>query len=409
MTQILSKLDFSDQPVRFMHIDLNSCFATVEQQANPLLRHRPIAVAAYDSPRGVIIAPSVEAKKLGIRVGFRVAEAKKVCPDIKILEPDTEKYRFVHHALKQLLTDYTSRLEPKSVDEFVLDFAGTPSSRNNLLTVGRQIKARIKEEIGDYITVSVGLSTNEFLAKTASNLKKPDGLEEINRHNFSAVYKHLQLMDLTGIANRTLMRLNGYGIHTVWDLYSASADQLTHVFHSVVGNYWYLRLRGYQIENYKDTRKSFGQQYALAKPVKSLSELTPILTKLVEKMGFRLRNRGYKTRGVGLFLLYKDDTSWHKSQQTGKVLSDSRDIYREILRLFFTSPQKEIKMVGVSCFNLALSGRTQLELFSDAEKREFLTKMLDKINDRWGKFVVSPASMAGTKDVVIDRIGFGNV
>jgi len=392
-----------------MHIDLNSCFATVEQQANPLLRNRPIAVAAYNSPRGVIIAPSVEAKKLGIKVGFRVMEAKQVCPDIKILEPDTQKYRFIHLCLKGLLLEYTNQLEPKSVDEFVLDFEGAPKFRSGLLEVGGEIKKRIKEEIGDYITVSVGVSTNRFLAKTASNLRKPDGLEEINYVNFDRVYSKLELMDLSGIGKKNLMKLNSNGIHTVWDFYEASPHRLKHIFRSVVGNYWYLKLRGYEIENYKEVRRSFGQQYALSKPVKSLPELTPILTKLVEKMGFRLRNSGYKTQGVHLSMIYKDNTAWHMGRKTKRIIYDSRDIYKEILRLYFMSPPKDITLVGVSCFNLVQADKTQLELFSDISKREGLTQMLDKINNRWGKFVVSPASMLNTKDQVLDRIGFGNV
>jgi len=409
MTQILGKLEFSGKPPRFMHIDLNSCFATVEQQANPLLRNRPVAVAAYNSPKGIIIAPSVEAKRFGIRVGFRVMEAKKVCPDIKILEPDTEKYRFVHHSLKSLLLEYTNALEPKSVDEFVLDFAGAPKYREGLLRAGVEIKTRIKREVGDYITVSIGVSTNRFLAKTASNLRKPDGLEEINQRNFTRIYSSLELMDLSGVGKKNLMRLNNHGIHTVRDLYDTSSYNLKHIFQSVVGNYWYLKLRGYQIENYKNVRRSFGHQCALTRPAKNLPELTPVLTKLVEKTGFRLRSSGYKAQGVRLSLLYKDNTYWHMGRKTGKVIYDSKDIYKEVLRLFFMSSQKEIKVVGISCFNLTKAGKTQLELFSNINKREHLTNMLDKINNRWGRFVISPGSMTGSKNQVVDRIGFGNI
>jgi DNA polymerase-4 len=255
----------------------------------------------------------------------------------------------------------------------------------------------------------VGVSTNRFLAKTASNLKKPDGMEEINRNNFMQVYHKLELMDLSGIAGKNLMRLNNHGIHTVQDFYDASAYKLKNIFQSVVGNYWYLKLRGYPIENYKEVRRSFGQQYALPQPVKTLPELTPILTKLVEKMGFRLRNAGYKTQGVHLSLVYKDNTYWHMGRKTGKIIYDSRDIYKQALRLFLSSPQKEIKIVGVSCFNLVKAEKLQLELFSDVKKYENLTQMLDKINNRWGKFVISPASMLGTGENVLDRIGFGNV
>ncbi len=409
MTQILANLEFSNKPAYCMHIDLNSCFATVEQQANPLLRNRPLGVAAYDSSRGVIIAPSVEAKRLGIKVGYRVSEAKKICPEIVILPPDADKYRYIHHKLKDLLYSYTNEVVPKSIDEFILNFKGSPHCKKGLIATGAEIKKRIKDEVGDYITVSIGISKNRFLAKTASNLKKPDGLEEIDKNNFLEVYSKLQLMDLCGVGSKFMARLTAHGIHTVLQFYGASPYRLKSIFKSVAGYYWYLKLRGYEVENYNSPRRTFGQQYALPKPVKNLTELTPIMVKLVEKMGRRLRNEGYKTQGVHLSLVYADNTFWHMGRKTKKIIYDSRDIYREMVRLFFKAPSKKIKVVGVSCFNLKKAKNTQLGLFENTQKRENLTKMLDKINNRWGKFVIVPASLVGGEKYVPDRIGFGNV
>ena len=120
----VSALDFNSKPSTVMHIDLNSCFATIEQQANPLLRGRPIAVAAYTTPSGCIVAPSIEAKKFGIKVGMRVREGKLLCPGLIILSPDPEKYRNVHIALRKILSDYTNNFFPKSIDEFVLNLEG---------------------------------------------------------------------------------------------------------------------------------------------------------------------------------------------------------------------------------------------------------------------------------------------
>ena len=120
-------LNFNRRPSSIMHIDLNSCFASVEQQANPFLRYKPIAVAAYDTPNGCIVAASIEAKRLGIKVGLRVKEGRLLCPDLIVRTPDSDKYRAVHIALKKLLSDYTPKIVPKSIDEFVLDFSGTPA------------------------------------------------------------------------------------------------------------------------------------------------------------------------------------------------------------------------------------------------------------------------------------------
>jgi DNA polymerase-4 len=409
MTQILAKLAFNQKPSYFMHIDLNSCFATAEQQANPLLRNRPVGVAAYDSPRGVIIAPSVEAKKLGIKVGFRVAEAKKICPEIVILPPDADKYRYIHHALKKILKDYTDKVSPQSIDEFVLDFKKSPYHKKGLLKIGGEIKKRIKKEVGDYLTVSIGISKNKFLAKTASNLRKPDGLDEIDENNYREIYRSLELIDLCGIGRKLTARLNTHGVHSVWQFYQAPPYKLKNIFRSIAGYYWYLKLRGYEVEDYRSPRRTFGQQYALPLPAKNLKELTPILIKLVEKMGQRLRNEGYKTGGVHLGLLFSDNTYWHMGRKTGKIIYDSKDIYREMLKLYFKSPRKPIKTISVSCFNLRHSNFMQLELFDNSRKKENLTKTLDKINNRWGKFVIGSGSLIGSEKYVPDRIGFGNV
>jgi len=203
-----------------MHIDLNSCFATIEQQANPLLRGKPIAVAAYTTPSGCIIAPSVEAKRLGIKVGMRVKDGKLIYPQLIVLPPDPWKYRNVHLALRKLLNQYTDLVVPKSIDEFVLNLEGYPAFKKGMMNVGKEIKERIKKEIGDWLTVSVGIGPNRFLAKTACGLHKPDGLDEINKDNFKEIYSGLMLTDLCGIKKKNAIRLNNCGIFTVLDFYT---------------------------------------------------------------------------------------------------------------------------------------------------------------------------------------------
>src|SRR3972149_8253578 len=188
----MANLTFNHRPSTILHLDLNSCFATIEQQANPRLRGRPIAVAAFAAPSGCILAPSIEAKRYGVKTGMRVKEAHVLCPALIVLPPDPWKYRNVHLALKKLLGKYTNDFTPKSIDEFVLNLEGYPalvesspfdktqgyperSRTDSMEKVGREIKERIKKEIGEWLTVSVGISTNRYLAKTAASLHKPDG------------------------------------------------------------------------------------------------------------------------------------------------------------------------------------------------------------------------------------------
>src|SRR3989339_2040646 len=144
-------LNLNPNEPTIMHLDLNSCFASIEQQANPLLRGKPIVVAAYTTPNGCILAPSIEAKKEGIKVGMRVRDAQLLYPKVVVLTPDPPKYRDVHLRLRRLLNEYSPNVVPKSIDEAVIDFSGTTALTRGLVNTGLEIKKRIKNEIGEWI------------------------------------------------------------------------------------------------------------------------------------------------------------------------------------------------------------------------------------------------------------------
>lgn len=412
----MENLFFNPKSSTILHIDLNSCFATIEQQANPLLRGKPIAVAAYDTPNGCILAASIEAKRYGVKTGMRVREGKLVCPGLIVMKPDPWKYRNVHLRLRRLLSDYTYDLMPKSIDEFVLNFKNFikdvpyPCKEHPLKIVAQEIKMRIKEEIGEWLTVSIGISTNRFLAKLASNLHKPDGLDEINKNNFLEVYSRLKLTDLPYIKTRNAFRLNSMGIYTVQNFYNAPLWKLKAAFQSINGYYWYERLRGWEVDGGIFGRRSYGNSYALPRPLTSPEELSPILTKLVTKTGARLRNAGYKAKGVHIAVSFRDGSFWHKGVGFEKELFDSRDIYKKAFRILYECPyRKPVRELAVSVFNLMDRKDLQLELFEDTEERERLTVSMDKVNTRWGDFVVTPARMYLAKNAVPDRIAFGGV
>jgi DNA polymerase-4 len=405
-----TELGFNPKPSTIMHLDLNSCFATIEQQANPHLRGKPVAVAAYTTPSGCIVAPSVEAKRYGIKVGMRVKDGKLLYPGLIVLPPDPWKYRNVHLGLRRILSDYTADLTPKSIDEFVLNMEGYPAFSRGMWELAREIKTRIRREVGDWLTVSVGIAPNRFLAKTGASLNKPDGLDEIKKDNYLDVYSRLSLTDLCGIKLRNAVRLNGMGIYSVLDFYKAPYWKLKAAFESILGYYWYLRLRGWEIDDVLFARRSYGNSFALPQSLSAPDELSPILSKLVEKTGRRFRHAGYKARGVHLAIGYRDGTFWHKGVTTSKILFDSRDVYRVAFKLLKTSPYKKpVRDLAVSVFNLMDDPTLQLELFEDLGKKEKLVKAVDKANERWGNFVITPARMMNSKDVVIDRIAFGGV
>ncbi len=403
-------MDFNPAASSVMHIDLNSAFASIEQQANPLFRGKPLVVAAYDSPGGCILASSIEAKRLGIKTGMRVKEAKNIFPRIIVLEPDPDKYRFVHKSLKKLLSHYTNELYPKSIDEFVLHFDNFPNRQKNLFSIALEIKSRIKKEIGDYLTVSIGVAPNRFLAKTASNLQKPDGLEEINKNNFFKIYQKLSLKDLCGINVGNEKRLLSVGIKRVPDFYKADRLVLKAAFRSVLADYWFLRLRGWEVDKLDLKRKSFGNSYALPNSNGGIKELIPLLQKLIEKTAFRMRKAGFKAQGITVSVVYKDRSFWYKSKILKKAVFDSREIYRESINLLYSSPHtKPVHTLAESCFFLTSYKSLQLDIFENIPKKKNLTKALDEINKKWGIFSITPARFILTKNKIKDRISFGGV
>jgi len=403
-------VSFNPKTPTVLHIDLNSCFATIEQQANPKLRGKPIAVAAYDSPRGCILAPSKEAKLLGIKVGMRVSEGKILCRNLIILTPDPWKYRTIHMRLKELLLHYSNVVIPKSIDEFIVDIEGYPAEHMGAVEVAKEIKERIRKEIGEWLTVSIGIAPNRYLAKIGAGLHKPDGLDVIDAESFSAIYKSLELTDLCGIKVGNASRLQNGGIHSVWDMYSAPIWQMKAAFHSIVGYYWWMRLHGWEIDDVESSRKTYGNSYALPDTRVTPQALAPILMKLVEKTGARLRKAGYVARGVHLAIVYRDHSFWHKGKSIEEDIFDSRDIYKHAYALLEQSPErKPVANIAISCFHLSTAKGVQQGLFEDREKKGRVVEAIDAINERWGAFVITPAMMMGMGDKIIDRISFGGI
>jgi DNA polymerase-4 len=403
-------LQFNPKQPTVMHIDLNSCFATIEQQANPLLRGKPIAVAAYKSPGGCILAPSIEAKRFGIKTGMRVKDGKMLYQDLIVLEPDPWKYRNVHLSLRKILETYTNNVIPKSIDEFVLDLEGFPAMRKGLINVGNEIKQRINSEVGDWLRVSIGIAPNRYLAKTAAGIKKPDGLEIIDINNFLAVYESLELNSLCGIKTNNITRLNKMGIFTVRHFYESNPKIIQMAFHSVMGYRWFLRLRGWEIDDVEFTRKSYGNSVALKERLVTPEELAPVLMNLVEKMSRRMRSAGYKARGVHLSLLYRDGNHWHKGSTKGTNLFAPGDIYKVAYKILLKSPYRiPVHTIAVSCFNLVTDTNRQLSILELPCRKENLTDAVDRLTAKWGNFVITPARILATKDVVKDRVAFGGI
>lgn len=395
-----------------MHVDLNSCFATVEQQAYPNLRGKPMVIAAYTSPGGCVVAPSIEAKKYGIKTGMTVRDARLLCKDVIVRDPDPVMIRHVHLLLRNLLRNYSPYVVPKSVDELVLDFSDTASLKRGLVEIGQEIKEKIRKNIGEWISCNIGIATNRFLAKLAASLHKPDGLDVITHKNLREVYATRTLVDLNGISTRFQARLNADGIFTPLEFLDATSHILQHrVFKSIVGYHWYLRLRGWEVDAIEFDRKSFGQSYALGKQTDDPKEISHLLMKLCEKMGRRLRRNNYCAYGIHVSCIYTDLTYWHMGRTMHSSLYTVQDLYTKALWILNQQPQwKKLRELAVSCYHLVPTSPEQIELFETEDtKMKSVQQAVDQINDKWGEFVVTPALMLGMKDLILDRIAFGGV
>lgn len=406
----LINLHFNSQRPAIIHIDINSCFATCEQQANPLLRGKPIAVAAFDTPSAVILAASIEAKFLGIKTGMRVFDAKKLFSNLIVLTPDPSKYRNIHDQLERLLLQYTPSVVSRSIDEFVCDFNQSPFINRGLANVCQEIKQRIRSEIGEWISVSIGIGPNRFLAKVASNLKKPDGLEQISINNFEEVYLHLRLKDLHGISTATSNLLNCHSIYSVEDFYKASLDDLKSAFQSITSYYWFLRLRGWEVDDFESERQSFGNMHALKKPTFEIEKLKPILHKLVLNTSDRLRRANYKAKGIRISLIFTDHTLWQKSFTTSAEIYETYDIFMAAYKLLQSCPNiKHVRNMAFTCFNLSANNSLQLDMFDNLIKKDNLVNAVDKINGKFGRLSIFPASVIQSTEFVSDSIGFGKI
>lgn len=457
----LVDLPISSAEPLMMHIDLNSCFSTIEQQANPLIRNKPVAVAAYTRDTGIVLAASYDAKALGIKLGTSVREARQIYPGVIILMPDPPKYREAHRRFRDILTDYTDNVVAKSIDEFVLDFHGSPAVRDgrSMADIGAEIKQRIKQEIGEYVTVNVGIGSNRFLAKLAAGLHKPDGLDIITAENILDIYQQIELMALPGINHRFKARLQAAGIGTPLEMYQASGTYLKNfVFFSKLGHQWHQRLRGYEVDAVEFDRKTIGHQYALEERTTDREALKRLLMKLCEKTGRRLRRHGFVAYGIDLHLRYSRDgpgfdgqnneashavsespgsadsvseggyrynkgfgsaiytnrySHWHESHKTPQPLYATQEIYRAAEALLAKVRfQDKVSLMSVTVFNLTACDPEQLGLFDDSDgrlKHKALAQAADHANDRYGEFSVVPAIMADMSKTILDRIAFGNV
>jgi len=395
-------------------VDLNCAFASIEQQHDPRLRNRPLAIAAYATDASTIVSASREARDLGIRTGMRVFEAKAIWPSITVAEPNPPRYRAVSDQLVAIMTRHSPDVLRMSIDEASMNLAGTPDLvKLGPEGVGVAIKAALRREVGECITCSIGISTSIWMSKQASNLNKRDGLERIDHTNLVSAFERLRLTDLSGIAEATARRLSRAGIRTPLEFLRASADQLRLAgMQRAVADGWLRRLRGFEVGTFEGpARKSYSHSHVLARATSSQGELEELLMRLCEMVGRRLRAADRRGRVVSVGVVYRPDVERFSKQSTlANPIATGEEIYRAALALLAGRDVRQ----AVGTLGVGLSGLSdddgQLDLFAGPSRPrgERLEVAMDAIRDRFGEDAVQRARLLGRAPVVRDRIAFGN-
>lgn len=403
----------NSKDTQYLFIDMNSFFASCEQEKDKSLRNKPVAVTPVNVPTGCIIAASYEAKKMGVKTGTRVGEAKIICPEIIIKQSNVNLYLSFHEKMIKTLYDFSPFVTIKSIDEAVIKL--TPSEQNSQKALGLaiNIKRALKQNLGECMNASIGIGPNAWLAKMAAESKKPDGLVELKIKDLPMFFKSLKLTDLKGINFHLAKRLNGLGIYRPIDLFNTNVEILRHKM-GLAGDYWHLRMHGAEIDTSDISatgrssfgRKTIGHSHVLAPIMRTWPKAWAVCQKLAEKTARRLRENKLTARKIQLVLSFVPHDHWKK---TVNVLpfSDSQTITRIIYGLWQEIPQENQPIkIAITVSNLEPNSQTR-KLFPAEERLDKLYVAVDKINDRYGAFTIKPATILIAHDAAPNRISFG--
>ena len=372
-----------------LYVDLNSFFASAEQQLRPELRGRPVGVLPVMADTTCCIAASIDAKRFGIKTGTPVWQAKKLCKDIVFVQARPSTYVEIHHRIVAAVESCTPVGAVLSIDEMACDLMGSEREEANAVRLGRQIKQAIYDQVGEVLHSSVGIAPNRFLAKTASNMQKPDGLVVIRQDELPQRLYGLKLGALTGIGRAMEQRLNQLGIHSVEQLCAASKDTLHRAWGGIEGERFYAKLRGEVAASAPTQRSSVGHSHVLAPELRDPDSALAVLYRLLHKAAMRLRHYGYCAGGLGLHLHYLKTDSGHArwvDQARFSPHADTLQFNPVLAELWQRRPPDPgpILKVGVTLTNLVEHSQVTRDLFDPDDQHETLNNVLDQINQRYG-------------------------
>lgn len=379
-----------------LHIDFDSFFASVEQFDHPELRGKPIGVTAANS-RTAIIAASIEAKKMGVKGGSNAREGLRLCPQMQLVPAHFPRYFEISKKFLQICRLYSPFIEVFSIDELFMDVTQTASLFGGVDNLIKRLKAQIKKDIGDCITVSVGVSHNKLLAKLASGLKKPNGVCVITKGNLDEIYKNTELTDICGIGSRIASRLKMLGVTTLLKLRTISFEKLEAEFGPHEANF--LRQVAWAEDdtavvhfgNAPET-KSVGRNYALPHNEHNQRLILQNIFELCEEIAIKLRKLHKKGRTVGLSLRGTDSVMARETVET--YMDTGKELFA-VCKLFYHNWQwgvgehdGMVRQISVWVSNLVDTDAVPHSLFDFKQKEEHVVAAIDAINEKFGDHTI---------------------
>ncbi|MGF7218524.1 DNA polymerase-4 [Spirosoma lacussanchae] len=404
-----------------LFVDMNSFFASCEQQDNYWLRGRPVGVCVYTGQHGCIIAPSVEAKTKGVKTGMRLDEAMRLCPDLVPVETHPTRYRSYHVKLISVLKQFADDVVPKSIDEAVIDLTNYQLVYKDMEQLARTIKVAIRNEVGDWLRCSIGIAPNVFLAKLASDLQKPDGLTVITPDTIDSVLRSLRLTDLPGIGYRMAVRLEDGGIRTPLDLRYASPQRLKSICKSIVGLHWHLRLNfaGEVDLDSHEEYKSMSAMRTISQEQRSSAErLDELLQSLCLTLERRMVRQGVFCQNLSFSCRYHTGKTYNCEVSFTDPMQDGPDMYRiisERLARFQAAHHCEpvlnehLRSMSVVVHRFVPADAVPFSLFTNDSRKNTLRKTLYDLKTRFGADKLIRATELRDNPAYRDVIGFGNI
>ena len=438
-----------DDTVDWLLLDLNSYFASVEQELRPELRGKPVGVVPMVADTTVCIAASYEAKAFGVKTGTRVSDAKVMCPRIIFVEGRHELYVECHHKIVEAVESCIPVAVVMSIDEMACRLMGSERLIPRALEIAETIKRTIRKNAGETLRCSIGLAPNRYLAKIASDMQKPDGLTLLRRNQLPNSLLRLTPMDLPGVGRRMNERLLNQGISSMEQIIALSPEKMREVWGSVTGERLWHLLRGSDYDDLREDQKSVGHSHVLAPEMRSDETAYAVIQKLLQKAGTRLRTMQFWAGAMELTIRYspppKTKTpaapdkrlrafdiperqapqsrapdepfikfSWHERMQMVEC-QDTVTLVEALRALWAKRPVERARresvvpyFVGVTLFELVPDNLHSLDLFGDS-KRAQLTKTVDRINQKYGSQTVYFGGMHLAREAAPTRIAFQSI